>query len=94
MNDLSIEQRIRQTLAQLLGDEVDTIDKRDSFRDFLGERFDSLMAVEVITAIEGCFDIEVDYLSDDVRFWFETLEKMEQFVGQKLEDQLTLQATE
>lgn len=94
MNDLSIEQRIRHTLAQLLGDEVDTIDKRDSFRDFLGERFDSLMAVEVITAIEGCFDIEVDYLSDDVRFWFETLEKMEQFVGQKLEDQLTLQATE
>ncbi|HYQ53568.1 MAG: acyl carrier protein [Pseudomonas sp.] len=94
MNDLSIEQRIRQTLAQLLGDEVDAIDKRDSFRDFLGERFDSLMAVEVITAIEGCFDIEVDYLSDDVRFWFETLEKMEQFVGQKLEDQLTLQATE
>lgn len=94
MNDLSIEQRIRQTFAQLLGDEIDTIDKRDSFRDFLGERFDSLMAVEVITAIEGCFDIEVDYLSDDVRFWFETLEKMEQFVGQKLEDQLTLQATE
>jgi len=94
VNDLSIEQRIRQTLAQLLGDEVDAIDKRDSFRDFLGERFDSLMAVEVITAIEGCFDIEVDYLSDDVRFWFETLEKMEQFVGQKLEDQLTLQATE
>jgi len=94
VNDLSIEQRIRQTLAQLLGEEVDTIDKRDSFRDFLGERFDSLMAVEVITAIEGCFDIEVDYLSDDVRFWFETLEKMEQFVGQKLEDQLTLQATE
>jgi len=94
VNDLSIEQRIRQTLAQLLGDEVEAIDKRDSFRDFLGERFDSLMAVEVITAIEGCFDIEVDYLSDDVRFWFETLEKMEQFVGQKLEDQLTLQATE
>lgn len=94
MNDLSIEQRIRQTLAQLLGDEVEAIDKRDSFRDFLGERFDSLMAVEVITAIEGCFDIEVDYLSDDVRFWFETLEKMEQFVGQKLQDQLTLQATE
>ncbi|RRV45539.1 acyl carrier protein [Pseudomonas sp. p106] len=94
MNDLSIEQRIRDTLGQLLGEHVDAIDKRDSFRDFLGERFDSLMAVEVITAIEGCFAIEVDYLSDDVRFWFETLEKMEQFVRQKLEDQLTLQAAE
>ncbi|MGE8303454.1 MULTISPECIES: acyl carrier protein [Pseudomonas] len=93
MSNLSIEQQIRQALAQLLGDELNAIDKRDSFRDFLGERFDSLMAVEVITVIEGCFAIEVDYLSDDVRYWFETLEKMEQFVAQKREDQLTLQAT-
>ncbi|MFJ3076474.1 MULTISPECIES: acyl carrier protein [Pseudomonas] len=91
MNDLSIAQRIRHTLGQLLGEQVQAIGPRDSFRDFLGERFDSLMAVEVITAIEGAFDIEVDYLSDDVRFWFETLAKMEQFVAQKLEDQLTLQ---
>lgn len=94
MSNLSIEQRIRQALAQLLGDEVLAIEKQDSFRDFIGERFDSLMAVEVITAIEGCFQIEVDYLSDDVRYWFETLEKMETFVAQKLEDQLTLQAAE
>lgn len=94
MSNLSIEQRIRQALAQLLGEEVHVIDKQDSFRDFIGERFDSLMAVEVITAIEGCFEIEVDYLSDDVRYWFETLEKMETFVAQKLEDQLTLQAAE
>ncbi len=94
MSNLSIEQRIRQALAQLLGEEVHAIDKQDSFRDFIGERFDSLMAVEVITAIESCFEIEVDYLSDDVRYWFETLEKMETFVAQKLEDQLTLQAAE
>ncbi|MDZ3991805.1 acyl carrier protein [Pseudomonas sp. Teo4] len=94
MTQLTLEQRIRQALAQLLGPEVQGIDKHDSFRDFLGERFDSLMAVEVITAIEGTFNFEVDYLSDDVRFWFETLDKMEQFVGQKLEDQLTLQAAQ
>ncbi|WDY55575.1 acyl carrier protein [Pseudomonas sp. PSKL.D1] len=93
MSNLSTAQRIRQTLGQLLGDDINAIAPGDSFRDFLGERFDSLMAVEVITAIEGAFDIEVDYLSDDVRFWFETLEKMEQFVDQKREDQLTLQAS-
>lgn len=90
MNDLSIAQRIRQALGQLLGEQIDAIGPGDSFRDFLGERFDSLMAVEVITAIEGAFDIEVDYLGDDVRFWFETLEKMARFVEQKQEDQLTL----
>jgi len=90
VNDLSIAQRIRQALGQLLGEQIDAIGPADSFRDFLGERFDSLMAVEVITAIEGAFDIEVDYLSDDVRFWFETLEKMARFVEQKQEDQLTL----
>ncbi|HDS1733691.1 acyl carrier protein [Pseudomonas hunanensis] len=92
MNTLSIEQRIRHTLEQLLGPDVNSIDRQASFRDFIGERFDSLMAVEVITAIEDCFAIEVDYLSDDVRFWFETLDKMERFVAQKVEDQLTLQA--
>ncbi|NIE74854.1 acyl carrier protein [Pantoea sp. Tr-811] len=94
MSDLNIEHRIRQALGQLLGEEVTLIDKDASFRDFLGERFDSLMAVEVITVIEGSFGFEVDYLSDDVRFWFETLAKMERFVTQKLEDQLTLQAAE
>ncbi|MFJ4347741.1 acyl carrier protein [Pseudomonas sp. NPDC089401] len=94
MSDLSIEQRIRHTLGQLLGEEVTAIDKNASFRDFLGERFDSLMAVEVITAIEGCFEFEVDYLSDDVRFWFETLARLEQFVGEKLEDQRTLECAE
>ncbi|EPO7629445.1 TPA: hypothetical protein MD708_004114 [Citrobacter freundii] len=92
MNTLSIEQRIRHTLEELLGPEVTTIDRYGSFRDFIGERFDSLTAVEVITAIEGCFAIEVDYLSDDVRFWFENLDKMEKFVTQKLDDQRTLQA--
>lgn len=94
MNTPSIEQQIRQTLAQLLGPEVLDIDSQASFRDFLGERFDSLMAVEVITAVEDRFSIEVDYLSDDVRFWFETLDKMQRFVAQKVEDQLTLQAAE
>jgi len=29
-----------------------------------------------------------------VRFWFETLDKMQRFVAQKVEDQLTLQAAE
>lgn len=94
MNTPSIELQIRQTLAQLLGPEVLAIDSQASFRDFLGERFDSLMAVEVITAVEDRFSIEVDYLSDDVRFWFETLDKMQRFVAQKVEDQLTLQAAE
>ncbi|AGZ35252.1 acyl carrier protein [Pseudomonas sp. SWI6] len=88
------EHRIRQALAQLLGPEVELIGMRDSFREFLGERFDSLMAVEVVTVIEATFGFEVDYLSDDIRFWFETLEKMDQFIGQKLEDQLTLQAVQ
>ncbi|MGN8260064.1 acyl carrier protein [Pseudomonas sp. SMSB3] len=92
MNELSIEHRIRQTLGQLLGEEVESIAADASFRDFLGERFDSLMAVEVITVIEGQFGFEVDYLSDDVRYWFETLARMQQFVAQKLEDQLSLQA--
>lgn len=91
-NPQSIEQKIRAALEQLLGPEVRAIGRDESFRDFIGERFDSLMAVEVVTTIEECFAIEVDFMSDDVRFWFETLGKLEKFVGDKLEDQATLQA--
>lgn len=83
---------IRSALETLLGPEVHSIGADESFRDFIGERFDSLMAVEVVTTIEERFAIEVDYVGDDVRYWFETLEKMEQFVKERLEDTATLQA--
>ncbi|KAA6180481.1 acyl carrier protein [Pseudomonas marginalis] len=92
MNSHSVKEDIRSALETLLGPEVRTIGVDQSFRDFIGERFDSLMAVEVVTTIEERFGIEVDYVGDDVRYWFETLEKMEQFVKERLEDNVTLQA--
>jgi acyl carrier protein len=88
----TVKDDIRSALEALLGPEVRTIGADQSFRDFIGERFDSLMAVEVVTTIEERFGIEVDYVGDDVRYWFETLEKMEQFVTERLEDTATLQA--
>ncbi|ETK16371.1 hypothetical protein H097_21510 [Pseudomonas sp. FH4] len=92
INSNSVKEDIRSALETLLGPEVRTIGVDQSFRDFIGERFDSLMAVEVVTTIEERFGIEVDYVGDDVRYWFETLEKMEQFVKERLEDNVTLQA--
>ncbi|MBK4988201.1 acyl carrier protein [Pseudomonas sp. S36] len=91
-NSNTVKDAIRSALEALLGPEVRTIGADQSFRDFIGERFDSLMAVEVVTTIEERFGIEVDYVGDDVRYWFETLEKMEQFVTERLEDTATLQA--
>ncbi|QJI40775.1 acyl carrier protein [Pseudomonas sp. ADAK2] len=88
----TVNEDIRASLEALLGPEVRTIGADQSFRDFIGERFDSLMAVEVVTTIEERFGIEVDFVGDDVRYWFETLEKMEQFVKGRLEDNATLQA--
>lgn len=92
INSNSVKEDIRSALETLLGPEVRAIGADQSFRDFIGERFDSLMAVEVVTTIEERFGIEVDYVGDDVRYWFETLEKMEQFVKERLEDNVTLQA--
>ncbi|PIB48710.1 acyl carrier protein [Pseudomonas sp. 2588-5] len=91
-NVSTVKDDIRTALETLLGPEVRSIGADESFRDFIGERFDSLMAVEVVTIIEERFGIEVDYVGDDVRYWFETLEKMEQFVKERLEDTATLQA--
>lgn len=91
-NSNTVKDDIRSALEALLGPEVRTIGSDQSFRDFIGERFDSLMAVEVVSTIEERFGIEVDYVGDDVRYWFETLEKMEQFVTERLEDRATLQA--
>lgn len=91
-NTPTVIENIRSALEALLGPQVRSIGADQSFRDFIGERFDSLMAVEVVTTIEERFGIEVDYVGDDVRYWFETLEKMEQFVKERMEDTATLQA--
>ncbi|MGW7082793.1 acyl carrier protein [Streptomyces sp. NPDC054871] len=49
--------------------------------------FDSLAALEYVTAVEGEFGIEVDFVGDDVRYWFSTLDRTAEYVRECVEDQ-------
>ncbi|CAM5710985.1 acyl carrier protein [Streptomyces viridifaciens] len=50
--------------------------------------FDSLAALEFVTAVEGEFGIEVDFVGDDVRYSFSTLDRVAEYVRERVEDQL------
>lgn len=84
-NPDDLDQRIRAALAGVVGDPAYRIAPDAELRDGL-ERYDSLAAVETITAIENAFGITVDVVEDDVRHWFSSVERMTQFVSERLED--------
>jgi acyl carrier protein len=50
--------------------------------------FDSLAALEFITAVEEEFAIEVDFVGDDVRYCFSTLDRVVDYVTERVEDQV------
>jgi len=84
---LDVPARVRQTLAGFLGDRVETLDQNADLATALGDRYDSLGALECVSSIEREFGIEVDYVTHDVRHWFSTLGRIEEFVVNELEDQ-------
>ncbi|TRV76681.1 acyl carrier protein [Streptomyces sp. 130] len=49
--------------------------------------FDSLAALEYVTAVEAAFGIEVDFVGDDVRYQFSTLDRTTEYVRERVEDQ-------
>lgn len=48
--------------------------------------YDSLAALELITSVEEEFGIEVDFVADDVRYSFSTLDRITEYVTDRLED--------
>jgi acyl carrier protein len=85
-----IRARVRNTLSGCLGETVDDVADAADLRETLGERYDSLAAMECISAVENTFSIEVDFVVDDVRYWFATVDRIVQFVTHRLEDSTTL----
>lgn len=92
IDDAEILAKIRAVLRERLGDAVTALDPDARLADELGERYDSLGAMECITAVEGAFDIEVDFVGQDVRHWFATLGRMTEFVRGELEDRALLRS--
>jgi acyl carrier protein len=90
---LSTDQ-IRSVLQKHIGDPVTGVADDDDLATVLGARYDSLTAMECITAIEVEFGIEVDFVAHDVRHWFASIDRMATFVGRELEDRALLGSAE
>jgi acyl carrier protein len=84
--------RLRTALAVPLGEAVLGADADADLAEALGERYDSLAAMECVTAVETRFGVEVDFVADDVRHIFSTLARITEFVRDRLEDQAALGA--
>ncbi|GLF97028.1 acyl carrier protein [Streptomyces yaizuensis] len=82
---------IRAVLAPRLGDAFQDVPDDAELQTALGDRYDSLTAMECVSAIEGSFGIEVDFVTDDVRHWFSTVERMTAFTHDRLEDAAALE---
>ncbi|MEU4565080.1 acyl carrier protein [Micromonospora sp. NPDC023956] len=78
--------RLRKTLAAQLGDAFTGVADTDLLPETLGDAYDSISALECVTAVEEEFGIEVDLVTDDVRYWFATVDRMAAFVSRRLED--------
>ncbi|MGW4025673.1 acyl carrier protein [Streptomyces sp. NPDC005009] len=84
--------RLRTALTVPLGDAVEGVSADTDLAEALGERYDSLAAMECITTVETHFGVEVDFVADDVRHIFSTLSRIAGFVRERLEDNAALGA--
>lgn len=87
-----IRTRVLDLLHAQFGD-TDPFDDDVEFPRSLGDRFDSLGALEFVTGVEREFGIEVDFVGHDVRYVFSTVGRVVGFVRDRLEDRETLGGT-
>ncbi|GAA3168891.1 MULTISPECIES: acyl carrier protein [Streptomyces] len=78
--------RVLAVLEKRFGDAARSLAPDTDLTDVL-PGFDSLAALEYVTAVENEFGIEVDFVGDDVRYWFGTLGRTAEYVRERVEDQ-------
>ncbi|MEU7649836.1 acyl carrier protein [Streptomyces huasconensis] len=81
-----ISTRVLALLEKRFGDAARSLAPDADLSDAL-PGFDSLVALEYVTAVEGEFGFEVDFVGDDVRYWFSTLARTTEYVRERVEDQ-------
>lgn len=82
-----IQARTRAVLAALFGPTVDHVATDAMLPESL-DRYDSLGALECVTAVEKEFSIEVDFVIHDVRHAFSRVDRIAEFVRNQLEDRV------
>ncbi|GGM13675.1 hypothetical protein GCM10010129_67160 [Streptomyces fumigatiscleroticus] len=91
LDDLTTQ--VRATLGPLLGDALTAVADDDDLARALGDRYDSLTALECVSRIEAAFDVEVDFVAHDVRYVFATVGRIASFVRDLIEDRTALEAS-
>lgn len=89
MNDqtIGLKRRVREVMRAQFGGPLDHVADGTPLPEGLGDRYDSLAVMECVTNVEEAFNIEVDFVQHDVRFFFSSIERITEFVGDRLEDQ-------
>ncbi|WP_405621699.1 acyl carrier protein [Streptomyces sp. NBC_00076] len=85
IDQTEISNRVRAVLEKRFGDAARALAADADLSDAL-PGFDSLAALEYVNAVEGEFGIEVDFVGDDVRYWFSTLGRTTDYVRERVED--------
>lgn len=80
-----IATRVRRVLERQFGQAGRTVDTNANLSENLPS-FSSLAALEFISSVEEEFDIEVDFVGDDVRHNFSTLTRVVEYVAERVED--------
>jgi acyl carrier protein len=86
LDPAAIRHRLRKSLDPSLGGMLDGLSDDAQLTEALGALYDSLAAMETISAVEEEFGLIVDLVNDDVRHWFASIARMTQFVAERLED--------
>ncbi|MGL6234651.1 MAG: acyl carrier protein [Segniliparus sp.] len=85
-NAADTEKRVRSILEKRFGEAAVLLGADVALAEGL-PNFDSLAGMEFITAVEEEFDIEVDFVDDDVRYSFSTLDRVVEYIAERVEDQ-------
>ncbi|MFF7379696.1 acyl carrier protein [Streptomyces massasporeus] len=85
LDHTEINNRIQAVLEKRFGDAARALPADADLTEAL-PGFDSLAALEYVTAVEGEFGIEIDFVGDDVRYWFSTLGRTTEYVRDAVED--------
>jgi acyl carrier protein len=83
----AVATRVRAVIAEQFGEQETALPADVRLVDAI-PGLDSLAMMRLITAIEKEFGFEVDFVGDDVRYIFATIDRMTDYIGDLLEDML------
>jgi acyl carrier protein len=86
----AIEERVRRSLGDVLDADLAGVERDQTLAETPGIYYDSASVVECVVAIESEFGIEVDFVEDDIRYAFQTIATIADFVARKLADRHAL----